>query len=148
MNTTACILLLQPNSLYRAARFPNFVGILGFSVPSFMLADLVGNRCLLVIGAFRCTLFASVFQDSLLVIALFRAIIDQFSSKIFLIFLILVSGKNKAMFASCPRQKFHSSSRFPFLFLSSLESFSVLLFASQAGRLRCIVICINSTPLK
>ena len=41
-------------------------------------------------------------QGSLLLIALFRAIIDQFFSKIFLIFLILVSCKNKAMSAYCP----------------------------------------------
>ena len=54
------------------------------------------------------TLFVSVFKGSLLVIALFRAI-DQ-SSNIFLIFLILVSLKNKAMSASCPLQKYHSSS--------------------------------------
>ena len=45
-------------------------------------------------------------------------------SKFFMIFLILVSCKNKAMCASSPRQKFHSSSRFPSLFLSNLGSFS------------------------
>ena len=61
----------KPNSLYRAARFANFEGILGFSVPSVILADLLGNACLLVIaGAFRSTLFVSVFQGSLLVITL------------------------------------------------------------------------------
>ena len=42
--------------------------------------------------------FVSVFQGSLLVIALFRAIIDYFSSKTFLIFLILVSCNNKALY--------------------------------------------------
>ena len=46
----------KPNSLYRAARFANFEGILGFSVPSVILADLLGNASLLVIGAFRSTL--------------------------------------------------------------------------------------------
>ena len=70
--------LLYPNSLYRAARFANFEGILGFSVPSIILADLLGNTCLLVIGAFRSTLFVSVFQGSLLVIALFRAMTTSF----------------------------------------------------------------------
>ena len=35
-----------------------------------------GNTCLLVICAFRSTLFVSVFQSSLLVIALFQTIID------------------------------------------------------------------------
>ena len=36
--------------------------------------DLFGNTCLLVIGAFRSTLFVSVFQGSLLVIALFHTV--------------------------------------------------------------------------
>ena len=78
-------------------------------------------------------------------IALFREIIDKFSSKIFLIFLSPVSCKNKAMSASCPLKKVDSSSRFPSLCLSSLELFSVL-FCGQAGRVRCIVICINPAP--
>ena len=127
--------LLWPNSLYRAACFANFEGILGFSVPSIILADLLGNKCLLVIGAFRSTLFVSAFQGSLLVIALFRAIVDQFSSNIFLIFLILVSWKNKAMSASCH--------------IAILEQSTVILsfvFAGQAGRVRCIVINMNSAP--
>ena len=51
------------------------------------------------------------------------------SGKIFLIFLILFFCKKKAMSASCPRQKFHSSS----LFLSSLESFSVLSLWAKLG---------------
>ena len=136
--------LLWPNSLYRAACFANFEGILGFSVPSIILADLLGNKCLLVIGAFRSTLFVSVFQGSLLVTALFRAIVDQFSSNIFLIFLILVSWKNKAMSASCPLQKYHSSSRFPSLFLSSLESFSVLFLRAKLGE--CVALWLTWTP--
>ena len=37
---------LLPNSLYRAARIANFERILGFSVPSIILADLLGNKCL------------------------------------------------------------------------------------------------------
>ena len=58
-----------------------------------------------------------------------------------------VSGNNRSVFytdfsdlsysyltsASCPRQKFHSSSRFPSLFLSGLESFSVLSLRSKLG---------------
>ena len=67
---------LWPNSLHRAARFANFEGILGFYIFSIILADLLGNTCLLVIGVFRSTLFVSVCQGSLLVIALFRAMID------------------------------------------------------------------------
>ena len=52
------------------------------------------------------------------------------------------------MSASCPQQKFHSSSRFPSLFLSSLASFSVLFCRPSPEWVCCIVICINSTPLK
>ena len=57
--------------IYSQIRFANFEGILGFSVPSIILADLLGNTCLLVIGAFRSTLFVSVFQGSLLVIGVY-----------------------------------------------------------------------------
>ena len=49
--------------------------ILISSVPSIILADLFGNKFLLVIGAFWSTLFVSVFQGSLLVIELSRAVI-------------------------------------------------------------------------
>ena len=62
------------NLLYCAARFANFEGILGFSILSIILADLLGNTCLLVIGAFWCTLFVSVLQGSLLVMVLFRTL--------------------------------------------------------------------------
>ena len=55
-------------------RFPFFEGVLVFLVPSINLADLLGNTCLLVIGAFRSTWFVSVFQGSLLVITLFRTV--------------------------------------------------------------------------
>ena len=46
----------------------------GLSVPSIILADILGNKCLLVIDAFPSTLFVSLFQGSLLVIALFRIV--------------------------------------------------------------------------
>ena len=51
----------------------------------------------------------------------------KFASQIFMIFLFLVTCKNKATSASFLRQKIHSPSRFPWLFLSSLESFSAKL---------------------
>ena len=57
----------------------------------------------------------------------------KFASQIFLIFLILVTCKNKATFL---QQKIYSPSRFPLLFLNSLEF-------DQAGRARYNVICIN-----
>ena len=68
----------------------------------------------------------SVFQGSLLCD---RPVSDnnrllKIASQIFLIFLIL---KNKATAASFRRQKIHSPSQFPSLFLSSLESFSAKL---------------------
>ena len=37
----------MPKSLYRAARFVNFEGILGFSVPSIILANLLEDTRLL-----------------------------------------------------------------------------------------------------
>ena len=63
--------------------------------------------------------------------------LKDFSDVLFL----QVSCKNKAMSASCLLQNVHSSSWFPSLFLSSLESFSVLFLRGQAGR---VVTCINS----
>ena len=61
----------------------------------------------------------------------------KFASQIILIFLILVTCKSKATSASYLRHKIYSPSRFPSLFLNSLESFSAKLGA------RYIVICIN-----
>ena len=61
-----------------------------------------------------------------------------------MIFLILVSCKNRAMSASCPQQKFHSSSRFPSLFLSSLGSFSILFLRAKLGE--CIALWFALTP--
>ena len=84
-------------------------------------------------------------EGSLLLIALFREIIDQFSSKIFLIFLILVSCNNKAMSAYCPWKKIHL---FPLLFLSSLESFSVLFFRTKLGECVALWFAFTSPPLK
>ena len=51
----------------------------------------------------------------------------KFALQIFMIFLILVTCKNKATSASFCRQKIHSPSWFPSLLLSSLESFSAKL---------------------
>ena len=41
------IYLVFFNSLFRGVNFANFEGFLGFSVPSIILADLLGNTCLL-----------------------------------------------------------------------------------------------------
>ena len=92
--------------------------IVGFSVPSIILADLLGNTRLLkghglwfVIGGFRSVLFVSCFEVRCFVIVLFRAIIDyrlvNFGSQIFIVFPILVTCKNKSMFASFLRQKIY-----------------------------------------
>ena len=61
-----------------------------------------------------------------------------------MIFLILVSCKNKAISASCPQQKFHSSSRFSSLFLSSLGSFSILFLRAKLGE--CVGLWFALTP--
>ena len=77
-------------------------------------------------------------SNSLLVIALFRALIDLFSSKLFMIFLILIFCKNKAMSAFCLQQKFMSSSGFLSLFLRSFGSFSILFLRAKLGE--CVVL--------
>ena len=51
----------------------------------------------------------------------------KFASQIILIFLILVTCKNKATSAYYVRQKVYSPLRFPSLFLNNLESFSAKL---------------------
>ena len=56
----------------------------------------------------------------------------------------LVSCKNKAISASCPQQKFHSSSRFSSLFLSSLGSFSILFLRAKLGE--CVGLWFALTP--
>ena len=52
--------------------------------------------------------------------------------------------KNKAISASCPLQKYHSSSQFPSLFLRSLESFSVLFLWAKLGE--CMAWWLTLTP--
>ena len=75
------------------------------------------GHCLwFVIGGFRSVLFVSSwFQGSLLcdspVSGNNRLV--KFASQIFLVFLILVTCKNKATSASFLRKKIHSPSRFP-----------------------------------
>ena len=76
--------------------------------------------------------------------AMFQAVIDYFSSMLFMIFLILVFCKNKAMSASCPQQKFHSSTRFRSLFLSSLGSLSILFLRAKLGE--CVALWFALTP--
>ena len=63
----------------------------------------------------------------------------KFASQIFMIFLILVTCRNKATSASFFRQKIHSPLRFPSLFLSSLESFSAKLgeHVTRYNEFRC-----------
>ena len=69
----------------------------------------------------------------------------KFALQILLIFVILVTCKNKETSASFVRQQIYLPSRFASLFLSSLESVSAKM---QAGRARYIMICINPTSLK
>ena len=131
------MIILYRNSLYRAVRFANFEGILAFSVPSIILADLLGNNVYL--HEFKRSWFVIrdwfisirfvcfVFEDLLLcdcpVSGNNRRV--KFALQIFLIFLIFVTCNNKATSACLFRQKIHSPLWFPFLFLSSLGPFSV-----------------------
>ena len=120
-------------------RFANFKGIWGFSVPSIILTDLLGNTCLsawvwFVICVwwisirFVCFVFQAcfVFQGCDCPVSGDNRLV-KFASQIFLTFLILVICKNKATSASFLWQKIHSPSQFPSLYLSSLESFSIKL---------------------
>ena len=111
--------------------------LIGF-FPSIILADLLGHICLLVIGAFWSTLVVSVLQGSVLLIALFRAIIDQFSSKIFLILLFLILCLPPALDKNSTHHR-------DFAILEQSRVILSFVFAVQAGRARCIVICINPT---
>ena len=92
------------SSLFRtgklfASRFANFAGILGISVLSIILSDLLGNRCSFqrVLKVMVCNLRLVdfdpfLFQESLRVSVLFRAIIDL--SAAVLIFLTKCSAIN------------------------------------------------------
>ena len=113
--------------------------IFGFFCSAIILADLLGNSCLLVqvqkvmvcdswlvdLILFVCF----VFQGSLLCdrpVSGNNGLV-KFASQIFLIFLILVTWKIKATSAFFLRQKIYSPLRFPSLFLNSLKSFSAKL---------------------
>ena len=113
--------------------------ILGFSVPSIILADLLGNTYLLawVQKVMVCDSWLVDFDPFCLFHVGGSLLCDRpvlgnywlakFALQIFMIFLIHVTCKNKATSASFRRQKIHSPSWFPSLLLSSLESFSAKL---------------------
>ena len=116
-------------------RFAKFEGIWGFSVPSILLADLLGNTCLLARTqkVLVCDSWLLAF-DPFCLFRVSRALLCdrpvsgnnrlvKFASQVF--FFILVACKNKATSASFFRQKFRSPSRFTFAILGqSIESFS------------------------
>ena len=126
--------------MYSGVRFANYKGILGFFCTVNHLSRPLRKhmsylhefkRSWLVICDWWILIHfvCFVFQDSLLCDrpVLSNNQLVKFASRFFLIFLILVTCKNKATSASFLRQKIHSPSRFPLLFLSSLESFSAKL---------------------
>ena len=113
--------------------------ILGFSVPSIILADLLGNTYLLawVQKVMVCDSWLVDFVPFCLFHVEGSLLCDhpvlgnywlvKFALQIFMIFLILVTCKNKATSASFRRQKIHSPLWFLSLLLGSLESFSAKL---------------------
>ena len=124
------------NSLYRAVRFAYFVFFCFVNYLSgplrkyiFTYTSSKGHGLWFVIVGFRTLFVHFIFQVSLLcdrpVSGNYRLV--KFALHIFTIFLILVTCENKATSASFLRQKIHSPSWFPSLFLSSLTSFSAKL---------------------
>ena len=116
-----------------------FEVIVGFSVPSTILADFLRNTCLLervqiVVGcdwwiSIRFVCFC-VSVGSLLLTVQFGAIIDLFASKMFAD-LSSYSWGSLARIKQCLPNSIDKNStnhawRFPSLFLISLESFAVL----------------------
>ena len=85
-------------------------------LPTGISTDDLMERALKRMHILRLCKSSGYSVSDTIVIALFRAIIDQFSSKIFLIFLIVVSLIVAISFA-----------------LSSLESFSVLFLRAKLG---------------
>ena len=137
--------------MFRAVRFANFEGFLVFSVPSIILVDLLGNTWLLarvqrswfVIRDWWISIpfVCFVLQGSLLCdgpLSGNNRLVLKFASQICLIFLIIVTCKNKATSASLPSTKNPLTDAISF---AILEQSRVIL--SQAGRERYIMICIN-----
>ena len=117
--------------------------ILGCSVASLILADLLGNTYLHEFKRSWLLIRDWWFSIRSFVAFLIYNRLDKFASQIFLIFVILVTCKNKATCASFLRQKIHSPSRFPSLFLSSLGSFS-----AELGYRACYPDCdLHNQPL-
>ena len=78
------------------------------------------------------------FSSSLLVIALFQAIIDQFSSKIFLMFLILTSLlQEQSNVCLLPSTKSPLIIAISFAILEPPTFILSFVLAGQAGRVRC-----------
>ena len=130
---------LLPNLLYRAAHFADVEGILGFSVPSIILANLLGNTRLFVrVQRVRfCDLWLVALDPSgFFCISRFVACDSPGSGNNGLVCFeefsdlsyswLLVTCKNKAMSTSFPWQKLHSPSRLP-------SPFSVLVLPAKLG---------------
>jgi len=94
----------------------------------FTCTSSEGHGLWFVIGGFRSVLFVSCFNVRCFVIVLFRTIMDELSllRRLFWFFLFLSLARISNL-CLLPSTKIHSSSRFPSLFLSSLECFSVKL---------------------
>ena len=98
------------------SRFANFEGILGFSVLSIILADLLGNRCsfqrvqkVMVCNLWLVDFDPFIFQDS----CLWASCFGQFSTCLLWFWSFLrnvflgLTCNTKAKSTSFPRQKYH-----------------------------------------
>ena len=120
----------------------------GFFCPSIMLADLLGNTCLLVIGAFRSTFVSFCVSRFAACDRPVSHCFGQWSTSFLRSFLWSFLFLSLAMSASCPQQKFHSSLQFPSLLLSSLGSFSILFLQAKLGKCVALWFALTPPPLK
>ena len=111
---------LQQNLLYLAVHFAHFGFLCSLNHLSGPLIKEI--HIYFQIGGSPSVLFVSCSKACCFVIGppvLGNNRLVKFASQSFMIFLILVTCKDKAMSASFLRQKIHSPQQFPSLFLSS-----------------------------
>ena len=138
--------IMKPESKFGTQK--NILSLTFRSVPSFILADLLENACLLVIGVFRSTLFVSVFQGSLLVIALFRVMTTSFLRSFLWSFLFLSLARIK----QCLPPAFNKNSTYHRDFFAVLDHFcghsQSCFLRAKLGECVALWVALTRPPLK